>query len=219
MVRVEHWIALHLNKFLLLIALSKSHQRTPLPVTTNAKTLPSTPVPTITTATPCLPNQFQCSDGSCIRKAWRCDGSFDCLDNSDEEKCPCKSFQMTCANGVCINKLWICDGADDCGDKSDEQNCNVPTAPSGKVLCYLCRDVFSFFVAVCVFFFFFFHAWCVDTSCDGWYIIAITKENTRISKKKNKNKNKLHSVWKLHSGKEILEYCKTWTRYQEQNEW
>ena len=37
--------------------------------------------------------------------------------------------------------------------------------------------------------------------------------------KKNKNKNKLHSVWKLHSGKEILEYCKTWTRYQEQNEW
>ena len=186
MVRVEHWIALHLNKFLLLIALSKSHQRTPLPVTTNAKTLPSTPVPTITTATPCLPNQFQCSDGSCIRKAWRCDGSFDCLDNSDEEKCPCKSFQMTCANGVCINKLWICDGADDCGDKSDEQNCNVPTAPSGKELCYLCRDVFSFFVAVCVFFFF--HAWCVDTSCDGWYIIAITKENTRTSKKKNKNK-------------------------------
>ncbi|CAH3046479.1 unnamed protein product [Pocillopora meandrina] len=117
--------------------LSKSHQRTPLPVTTNAKTLPSTPVPTITTATPCLLNQFQCSDGSCIRKAWRCDGSFDCLDNSDEEKCPCKSFQMTCANGACVNKLWICDGADDCGDNSDEQNCNVPTAPSASLNCSL----------------------------------------------------------------------------------
>lgn len=80
---------------------------------------------------------------------------------------------------------------------------------------------FRFFVAVCVFFFFLFvfHAWCVDTSCDGWYIIAITKENTCTSKKKNNNKNKLHSVWKLHSGKEILEYCKTWTRFQEQNEW
>ena len=162
MVRVEHWIALHLNKFLLLIALSKSHQRTPLPVTTNAKTLPSTPVPTITTATPCLPNQFQCSDGSCIRKAWRCDGSFDCLDNSDEEKCPCKSFQMTCANGACVNKLWICDGADDCGDNSDEQNCSAPTAPSGKALCCLCRDVFSFFCCcLCVLFFFFFFFSCL----------------------------------------------------------
>lgn len=81
---------------------------------------------------------------------------------------------------------------------------------------------FRFFAAVCVFlfcFFFVFHAWCVDTSCDGWYIIAITKENTCTSKKKNNNKNKLHSVWKLHRGKEILEYCKTWTRFQEQNEW
>ena len=182
MVRVEHWIALHLNKFLLLIALSKSHQRTPLPVTTNAKTLPSTPVPTITTATPCLPNQFQCSDGSCIRKAWRCDGSFDCLDNSDEEKCPCKSFQMTCANGMCINKLWVCDGTDDCGDKSDEQNCNVPTAPSGKALCYLCRDVFSFFVAVFVFFFFFSCLMC-------WYQLRRLIHN-RNNKRKHLYKQK-----------------------------
>ncbi|CAH3166420.1 unnamed protein product [Pocillopora meandrina] len=131
-------------------SLSKNHKQTLPPVTTNAKTLPSTAIPTITTATPCLPNQFQCSDGSCIRKTWRCDGSLDCLDHSDEEKCPCKSSQMTCANGVCVNKLWICDGADDCGDNSDEQNCNAPTAPSGKVLGCLCRDIFFDFLLLFV---------------------------------------------------------------------
>ena len=206
--RVEHWIALHLNKFLLLIALSKSHQQALPPVITNAKTLSSTPVPTITTATPCLPNQFQCSDGSCIRKAWRCDGSFDCLDNSDEEKCPCKSFQMTCANGVCVNKLWICDGADDCGDNSDEQNCNAPTAPSGKVSGCLYRDIFFDFLLLFVWSFF----WFSCLMC--WYQLRRlihnrnNKTNTCTSKR-NKQTNKLHTVWKLHSGKEILEYFKS----------
>ena len=185
--RVEHLIALHLNKFLLLIALSKSHQQALPPVTTNAKTLPSTPVPTITTATPCLPNQFQCSDSSCIRKAWRCDGSFDCLDNSDEDKCPCKSFQVTCANGMCVNKLWICDGADDWGDNSDEQNCNAPTAPSGKVSGFFYIVIFfSIFCCCLCGLFSDFHVWCVDTSCNGWFIIAITKKTPAQAKQTKK---------------------------------
>ena len=134
-IRMEHWIVSHSNKSFLSIALSRIQQQTLPPTATNAKTVPSTPV--ITTATPCSSKEFQCNDGSCIRKAYRCDGTFDCLDNSDEEKCPCKSFQMTCANGVCVNKLWICDGADDCGDGSDEKNCDAPTAPSCKTLSFL----------------------------------------------------------------------------------
>ena len=31
-----------------------------------------------------------------------------------------------------------------------------------------------------------FHVWCVDTSCDGWFIIAITKQTPAQAKETNK---------------------------------
>ena len=32
----------------------------------------------------CQPNEFQCDNGRCILKTWRCDSDDDCGDGSDE---------------------------------------------------------------------------------------------------------------------------------------
>jgi hypothetical protein len=36
---------------------------------------------------PCLPEEFVCNDGSCTLDEKRCDGAYDCTDNSDEVDC------------------------------------------------------------------------------------------------------------------------------------
>lgn len=36
-------------------------------------------------------HHFQCSDGHCISKLWRCDGKVDCPDRSDEDLVHCRS--------------------------------------------------------------------------------------------------------------------------------
>ena len=35
----------------------------------------------------CLPNEFACKNGECIKQTLICDGVFDCQDASDEETC------------------------------------------------------------------------------------------------------------------------------------
>lgn len=36
---------------------------------------------------PCRSVEFMCSSGMCINAGWRCDGEFDCDDQSDEKNC------------------------------------------------------------------------------------------------------------------------------------
>lgn len=73
-------------------------------------------------------NMLKCKDNShCILKNWKCDGTPDCDDASDEHDChikpTCPDGDFTCKNGHCISKSWVCDGSNDCGDNSDEANC------------------------------------------------------------------------------------------------
>ena len=35
----------------------------------------------------CPPSRFECDNGMCIYRWWRCDGSNNCGDNSDERYC------------------------------------------------------------------------------------------------------------------------------------
>lgn len=32
--------------------------------------------------------EFECADGSCIARQFRCDAKYDCFDKSDEYQCP-----------------------------------------------------------------------------------------------------------------------------------
>ncbi|XP_032807616.2 vitellogenin receptor Yl-like isoform X1 [Petromyzon marinus] len=64
---------------------------------------------------------FMCASGHCVPKSWRCDGSSDCRDDSDEVGCGCKAFHVACADGAgCVRSDDVCDGVRDCADGSDE---------------------------------------------------------------------------------------------------
>nr|XP_053635116.1 low-density lipoprotein receptor-like [Cherax quadricarinatus] len=83
----------------------------------------------------CDPSRmFRCRNGECITKYFRCDGSPDCADSSDERGCgveenACKKNHFMCVkNKACIPLLWKCDNESDCIDGSDEYNCSVSIA-------------------------------------------------------------------------------------------
>ncbi|KAJ6647666.1 Prolow-density lipoprotein receptor-related protein 1, partial [Pseudolycoriella hygida] len=76
----------------------------------------------------CTAAQFICETTfKCIPFYWRCDGTEDCGDGSDEPS-SCRPFvcnpgQYQCTNNKCVSPNLICDGTDNCGDRSDEIDC------------------------------------------------------------------------------------------------
>ncbi|KAA8596152.1 hypothetical protein FQN60_011443 [Etheostoma spectabile] len=81
---------------------------------------------------PCRSVEFMCSSGMCINAGWRCDGEFDCDDQSDEKNCTtsmCTADQFRCGTGRCVRLSWRCDGEPDCSDRSDEEGCEKTESP------------------------------------------------------------------------------------------
>uniref|UniRef100_A0A8D2KGD7 Uncharacterized protein n=1 Tax=Urocitellus parryii TaxID=9999 RepID=A0A8D2KGD7_UROPR len=103
----------------------------------------------------CDSGHFRCGNGHCIPEAWRCDGTGDCSDDTDEAGCPrqsCQSGNFQCeSEGNCIPHIWVCDNEEDCSDGSDEhQHCPGRTCSSHQLTCsngecvpreYLCDHV------------------------------------------------------------------------------
>ncbi|XP_046916128.2 uncharacterized protein LOC124496636 [Dermatophagoides farinae] len=100
----------------------------------------------------CASNEFQCDNGNCISRYWKCDEDDDCNDGSDEKYChneQCKLREFRCkSSGKCIQDLWMCDHEQECEDGSDEdltlcasfyQKCN----PLTEFQCsnYRCIDI------------------------------------------------------------------------------
>uniref|UniRef100_A0A672J473 EGF-like domain-containing protein n=1 Tax=Salarias fasciatus TaxID=181472 RepID=A0A672J473_SALFA len=88
----------------------------------------------------CALGQFRCGTGRCIPGDWHCDGTSDCVDDSDEFDCPqvtCENSHFQClSDGECIPDIWVCDEEEDCEDGSDErQHCPGRTCTSGQFSC------------------------------------------------------------------------------------
>ncbi|TNN64423.1 Low-density lipoprotein receptor-related protein 2 [Liparis tanakae] len=88
----------------------------------------------------CELGHFRCATGRCIPGDWHCDGTSDCVDDSDERDCPqvtCDDSHFAClSDGECIPVMWVCDDEEDCEDGSDERHhCIGRTCSSGQFSC------------------------------------------------------------------------------------
>ncbi|KAL7839110.1 hypothetical protein SRHO_G00257680 [Serrasalmus rhombeus] len=67
--------------------------------------------------------QWPCaSKTQCVPQSWRCDGTKDCADGSDEAACDasCPPHQFQCRSSECLDPSVLCNGETDCMDGSDE---------------------------------------------------------------------------------------------------
>ncbi|XP_054084073.1 uncharacterized protein LOC114803524 isoform X2 [Zeugodacus cucurbitae] len=72
-------------------------------------------------------DEWRCTSGECIPKAYMCNGTKQCRDGSDETEKLCKDMECSdasfrCSYGACISLKLVCDGVVDCVDKSDEDS-------------------------------------------------------------------------------------------------
>ncbi|KAG8509659.1 Low-density lipoprotein receptor-related protein 2 [Galemys pyrenaicus] len=79
----------------------------------------------------CLSGQWQCKNRVCVEDSWKCDGTNNCGDSSDEDVCAfCPEGMVRCDEGKCILESLMCDGKADCTDGTDEpptcgKNCSM----------------------------------------------------------------------------------------------
>ncbi|GBP11047.1 Very low-density lipoprotein receptor [Eumeta japonica] len=89
----------------------------------------------VTAHSPCNPEEFQCSDGTCILKSNVCDGRFDCPAGNDEESCTnCRSDEFSCPSGGCVVRRWVCDGYTDCPNGEDESEAACASEAAARLL-------------------------------------------------------------------------------------
>ncbi|XP_054842683.1 low-density lipoprotein receptor-related protein 2-like isoform X2 [Eublepharis macularius] len=78
----------------------------------------------------CLPGQWQCKNSVCVMEDWKCDGTDNCGDSSDEICVHCPEGMRKCDEGKCILESAVCNGVKDCRDGTDEpstcgKNCSM----------------------------------------------------------------------------------------------
>ncbi|XP_003242462.1 low-density lipoprotein receptor-related protein 1 isoform X1 [Acyrthosiphon pisum] len=82
---------------------------------------------------PCSKNEFECGNRMCVSDKAKCNGIYDCLDQTDEKDCPCDLDTHFRCGIQCLLKTKMCDGVSDCWNGHDELNCTH--CEDGKFAC------------------------------------------------------------------------------------
>lgn len=93
----------------------------------------------------CPEGHLSCSNSEkCYNEKFRCDGSVECEDGSDEMLCgnyTCLPGYKKCDDQAqCYQSIQRCDRNHDCNDSSDENDCANFTCPVGYFKCMVTND-------------------------------------------------------------------------------